>query len=1184
MPRISIGEVSTMLKRTIFGRAFVLSVGILTLSVIGNLIDQPTTAVAQSQTSVSEYNSEIRPILSRACFSCHGSNERARQANLRLDTDTFLETHVVPGDADASTLFQRLTTDETIGRMPPVSTGRLLSDAEIETVRRWIDAGAVWGTEVAMAVDVTERTIDFEREVRPILSQRCFACHGPDEQGRQRGLRLDIEDGIHGGRAEFGGAVVIPGDAAGSLLYQRITETNAAMRMPRGGEALTESEVETIRLWIDQGAEWQLHWAFIPPDRSPLPPVTDPDWVRNPIDRFVLAQLEAEGLNPSEEADRITLLRRVTLDLTGLPPTEGEITALLNDDAPDAYEQAVDRLLGSERYGERMAVEWLDAARYADTNGYQTDGERSMWRWRDWVIDAYNNNMPFDQFTIEQIAGDMLPTPTRDQQIATAFNRNHSQNGEGGIVEEEFLVEYAVDRVQTTSTVWLGLTLGCARCHDHKFDPLSQKEFYEFYAHFNNVPERGKAFKYVNSPPLITAPTVDQEAQLAEFDEKLRAARDTFAAMASDSQLAQANWEASLDASLPIDWSFTDQLVAHHPLDGNIAGLVQPAEPVAAALEDGTPQFVEGRLGAAASFDGQRFINAGNHPNVGYDDKWSVAAWVYPTAKNGVIVSRANGGDQGEVGWGLYLEDGKVRLNLSTRILDDGVAAETVESIQLNQWQHVVATYDGSKTPEGMRVYIDGRAKELAGLLNLVGNRLPQRYPLRIGASGSDKPRFEGHIDDVRIYTAVLTAEQAAVVATAESISEIAAMSPGDRTAAQREKLQLCFLDQYAPQEIQVAWRDVAALERERDALWESFPTVMVMEEMEPRRPTFRLDRGSYDNPAEPVSPGVPAVLPPLPQDGPANRLALARWLVDPQHPLTARVTVNRFWQTYFGTGIVKTAENFGTQGEFPSHPELLDWLATTFVDSGWDVKAIQRAIVTSATYRQASPVTAEEFEADPENRRLARGPRLRLQPQMIRDQALAVSGLLVEKVGGPSVKPYQPEGLWADMVEGGYGDYVEAEGDDLYRRSLYTFWKRTLGPPTMMTFDASTRETCIVRTGRTNTPLQALNLMNDVTYIEAARRLAERMITSGGTSPGDRLVYGYRAATAHGPQPEAQAVLLDGFQQHLTHYQNNRQAALELVSMGDSPRDETLDVAELAAYTMAASLILNLDGTITKE
>ena len=1185
-PTIGVGDMGKMPMRNTFWRVFGLSV-CLAVSVGSYLSHEPAAAAAQRPSTSVDYNRDILPILAQSCFSCHGSNERARQANLRLDTREFLETHVVPGDAETSTLFQRLTTAEPIGRMPPVSTGQALSDAEIDAVRRWIDNGAEWGTDLAdtdVAAQGTGRVVNFEREVRPILSQNCFACHGPDEQGRQRGLRLDIDDGIHGDRAQFGGPVVVAGDAADSLLYQRITADTADQRMPRGSEALTDREIETIRLWIDQGAEWQSHWAFIPPERPTLPPVTDADWARNPIDRFVLARLEQAGLTPSDEADRVTLLRRVTLDLTGLPLSEGETAAFLNDDSPDAYEKAVDRLLGSQRYGERMAVEWLDAARYADTNGYQTDGERSMWRWRDWVIDAYNNNMPFDQFTIEQVAGDMLPNPTRNQQIATAFNRNHSQNGEGGIVEEEFLVEYAVDRVQTTSTVWLGLTLGCARCHDHKFDPLTQKEFYEFYAHFNNVPERGKAFKYVNSPPLITAPTADQEAELAELDDKLREARNAFAAMESNTRVAQTEWERSLDASFPIDWALTDQLAAHHPLDGNIAGIVQPEVPVSAVLEDGQPRFVEGQLSAAASFDGQRFINAGNHPNVGYDNKWSIATWIYPTAKDGVIVSRANGGDQGEVGWGLYLEDGKVRLNLSTRVLDDGVSAETVDDVRLNEWQHIVTTYDGSKTPGGMRVYIDGTSKALTSLLDLVGNRLPQRYPLRIGASGSDKPRFEGYIDDVRIYTSVLTPEEAGIIATTESISAIAAIAPADRTAPQVAKLRLCFLDQYAPQEVQQAWRQVVTLERERETLWESFPTVMVMEEMQPRRPTFRLDRGAYDNPAESVTPGVPAVLPPLPGDAEANRLALARWLVDPEHPLTARVTVNRFWQMYFGTGIVKTVENFGTQGEFPSHPELLDWLALTFIDSGWDVKAIQRAIVTSATYRQASHVTSDEFETDPENRRLARGPRLRLQPQMIRDQALAVAGLLVEKVGGPSVKPYQPEGLWADMVEGGYGDYVEAEGDDLYRRSLYTFWKRTLGPPTMMMFDASTRETCIVRTGRTNTPLQALNLMNDVTYIEAARRLAERMITDGGTTPEERLVYGYRAATAHRPQPEAQAVLLDGFQYHMNHYQNDRVAALDLISMGESPRDETLDVVELASYTMTASLILNLDGTITKE
>ena len=1173
------------LRRTFFLAALVGAAvgGALTL----DLGAAPVEGTAQQPSEPLEYARDIRPMLAEACLSCHGPNESTRQADLRLDTSEFIGTAVVPGDADASPLFQRLTTGDRIGRMPPVSSGRSLTEDQVDAVRRWIEGGAEWGSDLAdAAVDappIPERVVDFAREVRPILSENCFACHGPDEQGRQRGLRLDVPDGALGDRAQFGGPVIVAGNAEESLLFHRITAENAGDRMPRGADPLTDAEVETLRLWIDQGAEWQLHWAFIPPERPALPPVADSEWLRNPIDSFVLARLEADGLAPSAEADRATLLRRVALDLTGLPPTQADLAAFLNDDSPDAYEAAVDRLLGSPRYGERMAVEWLDAARYADTNGYQTDGERTMWRWRDWVIDAYNDNMPFDQFTIEQLAGDMLPGATRDQRIATAFNRNHSANGEGGIVVDEFLVEYAVDRVETTSTVWLGLTLGCARCHDHKFDPLTQKEFYEVLANFNNIPERGKAFKYVNSPPLITAPTADQEAELAELDEKLREARETFMSLETRATGAQAAWEASLAGAGRVDWALRDDLLAHHALDGDIVG-VHNGRVATAALEDGQPRFVDGRIGDAAAFDGQRFINAGDSPNLSYDEPFTLAAWVYPTAADGVIVSRASASDQGEIGWGLYLDEGKVWLNLSTRILDDGVSAQTVETVTLDAWQHVLATYDGSKTPGGIRVYVDGESWELTPMLDLVGNRLPQRDPLRIGASGSTKARFEGYIDDVRIYGAVLTPEQAAVVATAESISAIAAIPPDQRTPAQAEKLRLCFLDQYAPPEILEAWRAVATLEGEREELWESFPTVMVMEEMAERRPTFRLNRGAYDNPAEEVFPGVPAVLPPLPEGVEANRLAFARWLVDPENPLTARVTVNRFWQMYFGTGLVKTAENFGTQGEYPSHPELLDWLATAFIDSGWDVKALQRTIVTSAAYRQSSKVTAEQFEQDPENRRVARGPRLRLPAQMIRDQALAVSGLLVDALGGPSVKPYQPAGLWADMVEGGYGDYVQSEGDDLYRRSLYTFWKRTLGPPTMMTFDSSTRETCIVRTGRTNTPLQALNLMNDVTYVEAARRLAERMMTEGGVTPEDRIAYAYRLATAHRPRPEAQAILVDGFQRHLGRYQADRAAALEFVSQGEHPRDETLDVAELASYTMVANLILNFDGTITKE
>ena len=1215
-------------------RRAVLLFAVLAVVPAGYLNSDLRAAPAQEPAQPLEFNRDIRSILARSCLACHGPNENSRQADLRLDTHDFIGTLVVPGDAEASPLFRRLTTGDSVQRMPPASSGRSLTDEQIEAVRLWIDGGAHWDSEIAVAADaapVPARVIDFAREVRPILSEKCFTCHGPDAQARQRGLRLDMAEGPFADRGEFGGPVIIPGDSEESPLIHRVSASDALVRMPyRLGlstpvmpgtdeDALSPDQIETLRLWIDQGAEWQSHWAFIPPERAPAPPVADSEWVRNPIDRFVRARLEQEGWSPAPEADILTLIRRVTFDLTGLPAAGDQIAAVLSDDAPEAYERHVDRLLASTAYGERMAVEWLDGARYADSSGYQTDAPREMWRYRDWVIDAYNENMPFDQFTIEQIAGDMLPDATLEQRIATAFNRNHSQNGEGGIVPEEFLVENVVDRVSTTGTVWMGLTLGCARCHDHKFDPLTQKEFYQIYAYFNNIPERGnlrglgaKAFKYFNSPPNITAPTEENYAELAEFDATLDEAREEFSRLEADAADARAEWENSLRGGWPVDWVLRDKLLLHHPLDGDIAGtytgepvtvsqgvtahLRPPREPVTltfpvnVTLEDGQPSFAPGRVGEAMNFDGRRFVNAGDIANFTYAEPFTLAAWIYPTAPDGAIVSRALAGDQGEQGWGLYLLEGKLQVNLSQRYADDGLRVESRDVLPLNEWQHVLVTYDGSKVPEGLQIYVNGESREINPLLDGINNAMRTKEPLRIGASGSapessgstdSRPRFQGMIDDVRIYTAALTPEQAAVVAIGESLTEIARIAPASRTAGQAEKLRLAFLDQYAAQPVQEAWRKANDLERERAELWDSFPTVMVMEEMEPRRDTFLLIRGAYDVPGERVEPDVPAVLPPL-LDGQENdRLAFARWLVQPDHPLTARVAVNRFWQMYFGTGLVKTVENFGLQGEYPSHPELLDWLATNFIDSGWDVKALQRAIVTSATYRQASPVSPDALEADPENRLLARGPRMRMPAQMIRDQALSIAGLLVDEVGGPSVRPYQPEGLWEEQSS---QQYEQSEGDDLYRRSLYTYWKRTLAPPSMLAFDSSTRETCIVRLSRTNTPLQALNLMNDVTYVEASRRLAERMIAEGGTTPDERIAYGYRLATAHRPAPEAEAVLVDGFHAYLDRYEADRSAALEFVSVGASPRDETLDVAELASYTIVASLILNLDRTITKE
>ncbi len=994
---------------------------------------------------------------------------------------------------------------------------------------------------------------------------------------------MDTEEGA---KADLGGRfAIVPGQPAKSELLRRITSGDDALRMPPvySGKKLSGQEIDLIQRWIEQGAEWQGHWSFLPPKHPPLPGVQNRSWPRNGIDYFVLRRLEREGLPPSPETDRATLIRRVTLDLTGLPPTLAELDAFLDDHSPQAYEKVVDRLLQSPRYGERMAVRWLDAARYADTNGYQTDAERSMWRWRDWVINAFNRNMPFDQFSIEQIAGDMLPNATLDQKIATGFNRNHRGNGEGGIIPEEYAVEYVVDRVETTSTVWLGLTMGCARCHDHKYDPLTQEEFYRVFAYFNNVPERGKAFKYGNSPPFIPAPTPEQQAELRQLDKKLEDAESTFAGLEPERIRAQRAWEASLADSTLVDWVDRDGLIVHLPLDGSLAGTAAgpDGKAVRAVLEDGLPRFVAGRVGQAASFDGKRFIDAGDLAPFSFYEPFTLAAWIYPTAPDGTIVARSES-DSEEKGYGMRLQDGKVQVNLVTRWLDDALRVETEAPLALERWHHVLFTYDGSRLAEGTRIYVNGESQKLQVQLDELNQPFGVTAPLRIGAGATPENRFQGYLDDVRIYDTVLPPGRVAVAATAEPVSALAAIPPEDRTPAQADKLRLCFLDQYAPRPLQQAWRQLVDLRKQRKQLTDSFSTVMVMREREIPRDTFVLVRGAYDRPGEEVTPGVPAVLPGLPAGYENNRLGFARWLVDPSNPLTARVTVNRFWQMFFGVGLVRTVEDFGSQGEWPTHPDLLDWLATEFMQNGWDVKGIVKTIVMSATYRQSSKVTEELLQKDPDNRLLARGPRFRLAAETVRDQALAIAGLLVERTGGPSVKPYQPAGLWTELAGG--AEYPQDHGEKLYRRSLYTFWKRTIAPPSMMNFDASARESCIVRATRTNTPLQALNLMNDVTYVEASRMLAERMMTEGGQTPAERIGFGYRLATAQQPPPQARDILLDSFQHYLDQYQTDRAAALQLVSEGEHPRNPVLDVAELASYTTVASLIFNLDETITKE
>ena len=1062
-----------------------------------------------------------------------------------------------------------------------------------------------------LAASAAAESVTFNRDIGPILSDKCFACHGPDKVERKTALRFDKEEGAFID-LKSGGKAIVPGDVENSVLYQRLVSDNEVLRMPPGylgHDKLSDDEIALIRAWIEQGAKWEKHWAFIPPLRGSEPAVGDAAWPQAGLDKFILARLQQGGLHPSAQADRRALIRRVSLDITGVPPTPAEVEDFVNDTSPNAYEKVVDRLLASSRYGERMAIRWLDAARYADTNGYQSDGYRHMWRWRDWVIDAFNDNKPFDEFTIEQIAGDLLPKPRRDQVIATGFNRNHRTSAEGGLVEEEFRVEYVADRVETTATVWLGLTVGCARCHDHKYDPLLQKEFYQLFAFFNHLPERGLVYNFGNEEPLIKAPTPEDETKLAVLDKEQASAEKSWKQLDGKINKAQRSWEKWVQASDAPDWVPGDGLILHFPLDGSLreeTGVYRrpvsynplttpdPVPPVRPfVVEDkegdedeeehevGTLDFDKGPLGQAARFDGKTHVEGGPGFEFSFLDPFTFSAWIYPTLPNGAILSKTELLPK-EAGHGLYLRDGKVFLYINNRWTDISLRLYGGQPIEMNRWHHVAATYDGGRKARGVHLYVNGEEQGKEIDWNDLIFPFGSDEPFRIGAGGGE-PNFQGLIDDVRVYDRALPPEEAKLLPVRATVTEIARKRAGKRTTLEASKLRSAFLDRAAPAEIATARNRLRDARRERTLFHDGIPTVMVMMDSKEPRQAYILKRGSYEAHGDKVDPGTPAILSSFKPEWPRNRLGLARWLVDRSNPLTARVTVNRLWQMFFGVGLVKTTENFGSQGEKPPHQDVLDWLAVDFMENGWDVKGIVKTIVTSATYRQSSKTTPELIERDPENRLYARGPRFRLPAETIRDQALAISGLLNEELGGPSVKPYQPEGLWAELTFADNG-YIRDDGDDLYRRSLYTFWRRTVAPPSMVTFDSANRETCEVREVRTNTPLQALNLMNDVTYVEASRKLGERMMNEGGKTPAERIAFGFTLATARPPRSQETSVLQEAYSSFLDDFQTDPEAAEQLLGEGESELDESLDAVELASYSSVASLILNLDETITKE
>ena len=1030
--------------------------------------------------------------------------------------------------------------------------------------------------------DAAER-VDYNHDVRPILSDRCYSCHGPDEGQRQAGLRLDIEGGATAELAG-GGRAVVRGAPDASALLQRVASSDAAKRMPpayMGHDPLEETEIRVLRQWIEQGAEWERHWAFVPPRRPAAAAARHRDQPHNALDALVLQGLDATGLALAPPSSRRALARRAAFDLTGLPPESAVVEAFVEDPAPDAYEAYLDRLLASPRYGEHLAAMWLDAARYADTNGYQTDGVRSMWRWRDWVIDAFNRNLAFDRFTIQQLAGDMLPGAARDQIIASGFNRNHRTTAEGGSVNEEFRVEYVADRAETTATVWLGLTLGCARCHDHKFDPLSQKEYYQFFAYFNNVQEKGMVWNFGNEDPLIPAPTPEQEARLSALESEASAAARRWHAMADSAAMEQGAWERDLANSPGADWAPRRGLAAHAAFDGNLSwqafmggsidGTRKP-EPAATV-------YARGRLGSAAAFDGTRYADLGKLGIYDYLDALSVSAWIYPeTGADGSVIASMGENPIGS-GWGLFVRDGKLWWHMSQRWTDLSVRIETKRSIEPGRWQHVLLTYDGRRKAKGLHMYIDGTEQEVNVLFDNLDWPCRSNATLKVGGGGGLDNRFVGRIDEVRVYGRELQPAEARSLAVAESLAELAALPDTERTRAQRDKLRQAYLDEGASPEIREALLASREANRRLEAFRSEIPTVMVMREGPPRQ-AYVLARGNYEAHGEPAGPGLPDAVA-AGRASAANRLELARWIASRSNPLTARVIVNRFWQMLFGVGIVKTVDDFGSQGEAPSNQDLLDWLAVEFMDSGWDIKRLFKTIMTSAAYQQSSRVDNTLGERDPDNRLLARGSRFRLSAATIRDQALAASGLLEGTLGGPSVKPYQPSGLWKEVSD---STYEAGSGPDLYRRSIYTYWKRTVAPPSMMNFDASDREVCTVHVKRTNTPLQALNLMNDPTFVEASRKLAESVLQEDASSSAERIDATYRRVLSRPARPSETAVLGKLLETFLEEYREDPEAARELLGVGASPWIADANPAELAAYTGIASLVLNLDETVTKQ
>ncbi len=1024
------------------------------------------------------------------------------------------------------------------------------------------------------------KELEYNRDIRPILAEQCFACHGPDSAARKADLRLDQRD------AAIDMASIVPGDPEDSELIRRIMsdDPDELMPPPETKKSLTPEQKQLLATWIKQGAEYELHWSFIAPTRPVVPDVPEhAAWVRNPIDHFVVAKFVEQGLRPAQQADRQTLARRLSLDLTGLPPTPQQVAALVNDTSPRAYERYVDSLLESEHWGEHRGRYWLDYARYADTHGIHFDNFREMWSYRDWVIQSFNHNMPFDQFTIENLAGDLLPGASLDQQIGSGFNRCNMTTNEGGIIDEEYLVLYTRDRVETTSQVWLGLTAGCAVCHSHKFDPLSQREFYEMAAFFNNSTQGARDGNIKDTPPIIPVPRTEDRRP---WDELKRATSKVESDLADRRIAARADFEEWLQTAkhdsvgMPTDAVYLR--ARFNEGKGKITHIELDGKQHEAKLSD-TTEWQDGLVGKALKVQGAA-TELPTAANFERTQPFTCAAWVklYPNDSFGAICARMDN-DNKFRGWDLWSQRRQIGLHLISDWPDNGLKVVAKAQAPANRWVHVAVTYDGSGKAAGVKVYYDGQRQETNVENNSLSGPTTTDVPFRIGQRSKGEA-FTGGIQALSIFRHALSSSEVEALAKATEFATILAKPADQRSSKERDQLYAFWLDRY-DEDYRALTAKQAELEQQRERLKARGTIAHVMQDKDGPASAFVLFRGEYDERRDEVSPATPAVLPKFPEQYPANRLGFAQWLLLPEQPLTARVTVNRFWQEVFGRGMVGTAGDFGVMGELPSHPELLDWLAVEFRDSGWDVKQLFRLIVTSATYRQSAVASADKIARDPANRYLCRGPRFRMDAEMVRDYALASSGLLVPKIGGPSVKPYQPPGVWEAiaMNVSNTRQYVRGKGDDLYRRSIYTFVKRMAPPASMEIFNAPNREYCVVQRERTNTPLQALVTLNDEQFIEAARQLAQLAIKTGGDDSSRRLNTLSQRLVARTFRPEEQALIRTSLSELDRYYRDHPEDATKLIAYGDSNVDETIDAPTLAAWTMLANELMNLDEVLCK-